>query len=71
MLETLEDAMALREQCMERQKHSERPVPQVSIQREVRYYAYYNGGTYALKYDWTCMEMEEKLRELEKGKSND
>lgn len=66
LINNLSDALELRARMEKLQKQSQRPVNQVGIRREVRYYAYFDGVTYELQHDWVVEELEQKLKKLEK-----
>lgn len=52
-MQTLDEAIRLRDELIQTQKETTLPIPQVTIRREVSYYADYKGTSYALKHDFT------------------
>lgn len=67
MIRTLKEALELRERQSTSKKECRKDhhIPQVTIEREVRFYAHFGGVRYDLHHDW---EVEQLDRYIEKCK---
>lgn len=60
MVSTLEEARKIQENHLKTERNGGYSHP-VSIEREVRYYAYICGTRYALTHDWTVEKLDQRL----------